>query len=54
MTPLFPAENTPITIKQGHTGDCYLLTAIDCILNSGEEGLPLVKSLFTQTKEALL
>lgn len=53
MTPLFPAENTPITIKQGHTDDCYLLTAIDCILNSGEDGLPLVKSLFTQTKEGV-
>ncbi|KTD64147.1 hypothetical protein [Legionella shakespearei] len=53
MTPLFPKDGEAITIQQGNTGDCYLLTAIDCILNSGTEGLPLVKSLFTQTAEGV-
>jgi hypothetical protein len=53
MTPLFPKDGDAITIRQGDTGDCYLLTAIDCILNSGTEGLPLVKSLFTQTEDGV-
>lgn len=53
MTPLFPSDVTPITIIQGQTGDCYLLTAIDCILNSGNEGLQLVKSLFTETEDGV-
>ncbi|KTD42371.1 hypothetical protein [Legionella quateirensis] len=53
MTPLFPKDDTPITITQGQTGDCYLLTALDCIMNSGEEGLQLVKSLFTETEDGV-
>lgn len=52
MTPLFPKQG-PITIKQGHAGDCYLLTAIDCVLHTGEEGLSKVKSLFTETPEGV-
>ncbi|MBL7481560.1 hypothetical protein [Legionella bononiensis] len=53
MTPLFPKDGTPITIIQGQTGDCYLLTALDCIMNSGDEGLQLVKSLFTETEDGV-
>ena len=53
MTPLFPKDGTPITITQGQTGDCYLLTALDCIMNSGDEGLQLVKSLFTETEDGV-
>lgn len=53
MPLLFPTNGEPITIRQGSAGDCYLLTAIDCILNSGSEGLALVKSMFTETAEGV-
>ena len=49
-TPLFPANNGFITMRQGRVGDCYLLTALDCIFNSGEEGHKLIKSLFTPVR----
>ncbi len=47
LTPLFPEENLPITIKQGNTGDCYLLAALDCIFQS-KEGYDQIKSLFKE------
>ncbi|HAT8177937.1 TPA: Dot/Icm secretion system substrate [Legionella pneumophila] len=50
MTPLFPTQG-PITIRQGIGGSCYLLSSLDCILNLGEEGEQLIKSLFTQTED---
>ncbi|HAU1320161.1 TPA: Dot/Icm secretion system substrate [Legionella pneumophila] len=50
MTPLFPSQG-PITIRQGIGGSCYLLSSLDCILNLGEEGEQLIKSLFTQTED---
>ncbi|HAT1820943.1 TPA: Dot/Icm secretion system substrate [Legionella pneumophila] len=50
MTPLFPTKG-PITIRQGIGGSCYLLSSLDCILNLGEEGEQLIKSLFTQTED---
>ncbi|HBD9219214.1 TPA: hypothetical protein KLD12_001218 [Legionella pneumophila] len=49
MTPLFPEKNTPLTIKQGPVDDCYLLVALDCIFNSGDEARQLLASKFTQT-----
>ncbi|AMP88294.1 hypothetical protein [Legionella pneumophila] len=50
MTPLFPTKG-PITIRQGIGGSCYLLSSLDCILNLGDEGEQLIKSLFTQTED---
>ncbi|HIG0326701.1 TPA: hypothetical protein ACX87D_000565 [Legionella pneumophila] len=49
MTSLFPEKNTPLTIKQGPVDDCYLLVALDCIFNSGDEARQLLASKFTQT-----
>ncbi|AMP88999.1 hypothetical protein [Legionella pneumophila] len=49
MTPLFPEKNTPLTIKQGPVDDCYLLVALDCIFNSGDEARQLLAAKFTQT-----
>lgn len=46
--PLFPNPGTPITIKQGRVGDCYLLAALDCILNTAE-GYRHFKSMFQET-----
>lgn len=51
MTPLFPDDNQKITIKQGQTGDCYLLAVLDCVLSSGKEGRDLVASMFTQNAD---
>jgi hypothetical protein len=51
LTPLFPPNDKPISIKQGKIGDCYLLAALDCILNSGQEGRDAVTSRFTLTQE---
>lgn len=42
-------KNTPLTIKQGPVDDCYLLVALDCIFNSGDEARQLLASKFTQT-----
>ena len=47
-TPLFPLNNGPISIKQGIFGDCYLLAALDCIVNSSSSGYERIKSLFTE------
>ncbi|KTD11057.1 thiol protease [Legionella gratiana] len=47
-TPLFPPNDGSITIKQGRGGDCYLLAAVDCLLNSGQGGYALLKSLFVE------
>ncbi len=52
-TQLFPEQNTPIFIKQGHVGDCYLLAALDCIFNSGPAGYDHVKSLFTEAPDGV-
>lgn len=49
MSPLFPEKNAPLTIKQGPVDDCYLLVALDCIFNSGDEARQLLTSKFTQT-----
>ncbi|TIE30313.1 hypothetical protein DIZ73_08030 [Legionella pneumophila] len=49
MAPLFPEKNAPLTIKQGPVDDCYLLVALDCIFNSGDEARQLLASKFTQT-----
>lgn len=46
-TPLFPDSGTPITIQQGKVGSCYLLAALDCILNT-KEGCERIRSMFTQ------
>jgi hypothetical protein len=53
ITALFPDIGTPITIKQGHTGNCYFLASLDCIFNSGPEGLAKIKSLFTETEHGV-
>ncbi|MFT4058562.1 MAG: hypothetical protein QM652_03340 [Legionella sp.] len=45
MTPLFPIDGK-LQIKQGDTGDCYLLTALECIYYAGEEAQRAFKSLF--------
>ncbi|AMP90171.1 hypothetical protein [Legionella pneumophila] len=52
-TPLFPKNDGFVTIRQGQTGDCYLLAALDCILNSGPEGYATIKSLFKETEEGI-
>ena len=52
-TQLFPEQNTPIFIKQGNVGDCYLLAALDCIFNSGPAGYDHVKSLFTEAPDGV-
>lgn len=44
MTPLFP-QNTPLSIKQGKFGDCFLLAALLCIHKS-EKGRQFLESLF--------
>lgn len=46
-TPLFPENDAPITMIQGNLGDCYLIAAIDCVVNYGPEGYKLFKSMFT-------
>ena len=51
MTPLFPNDNEKITIKQGQTGDCYLLAVLDCVLSSGDEGRKLIESMFTKNPD---
>ena len=51
LTSLFPLNDTHITISQGTVGDCYLLSALDCIFTSGPEGYQKIKSLFTQTQD---
>lgn len=53
LTPLFPQSGAPITIKQGKTGDCYFLASLDCVFNSGPEGVAKVKSLFTETEHGV-
>lgn len=53
MTPLFPNDNENILIKQGQTGDCYLLASLDCIFNLGKEGRDKFKSLFTQKADGV-
>ncbi|RYB30339.1 hypothetical protein D7227_14995, partial [Legionella pneumophila] len=52
-TPLFPKNDGFVTIRQGKTGDCYLLATLDCILNSGPEGYAAIKSLFKETKDGI-
>lgn len=52
-TPLFPNDNAPVTIRQGNTGDCYLLASLDCIFNAGSHGYAKLKSLFTETEEGV-
>ena len=49
--PLFPANDAPVLMRQGAVGNCYMLAALDCILNAGPEGYRLVKSLFTETTD---
>lgn len=48
LTPLFPEDDYPIYIEQGKTGDCYLLTFLDCIFNS-KDGYAHIKSMFHET-----
>ncbi|RUR09805.1 hypothetical protein [Legionella sp. km772] len=52
-TALFPEDGMPVTINQGKTGDCYFLASLDCIFNSGPEGLAKIKSLFTETEHGI-
>lgn len=54
MTPLFPSSDEPVVMRQGSVDDCYLLVSLDCIVNSGPEGLELLKSKFTQTSEQVI
>jgi hypothetical protein len=53
-TPLFPDDSEHITLRQGGTGDCYLLAAIDCITNLDPEGRAQFKSMFTQTEDGVI
>jgi len=53
MTPLF-THNEITQISQGQTGDCYLLAVLDCFMNTGPEGLAYIKSLFTETADAVI
>lgn len=49
MTPLFPlTDNAPLFIRQGRTGDCYLLASLDCIYNSGKEMRDNLKARFKE------
>lgn len=50
-TPLFPNDDTLITIQQGKVGSCYLLASLDCILNTSLDGRRKVKSMFTETED---
>ncbi|HAT8178535.1 TPA: hypothetical protein JA361_03465 [Legionella pneumophila] len=52
LTPLFPT-NEALKIKQGRTGDCYLLAAIDCIINGNVDGLNHIKKMFEQTEDGV-
>jgi hypothetical protein len=52
-TPLFPENNDPIIIRQGRTGDCYLLACLDCIFNLGQEGYEAIKSIFTEDENGV-
>ena len=52
-TLLFPPNNAKVTIKQGETGDCYLLAALDCIFNANDEAYELIKSLFTEMRDGV-
>lgn len=53
MTPLFPGKNKPLTLQQGPVDDCYLLVALDCIFNSGDEARDLLASKFKRTPVGL-
>ena len=44
------SEKKITTIKQGKAGDCYLLVFLDCLMNTSQEGLEYIKSLFTETE----
>lgn len=46
MTDLFPRDDLPITVKQGRTGDCYLIAVLDSLFNT-EGGRAAIKSLFS-------
>lgn len=48
---LFPADDQPIIIEQGRTGDCYLLACLDCIIKTGPDGRQKIKSLFTEIRD---
>ncbi|WP_133138461.1 hypothetical protein [Legionella genomosp. 1] len=48
MTPLFPRDGERLTLRQGKTGDCYLIASIDCIYNASKEGRERFKSMFKQ------
>lgn len=50
-TSLFPEEEQFISIRQGRTGDCYLLATLDCLLNGLRENRDHVKSLFRQNED---
>ena len=47
LTPLFPDDKTPVEIKQGRAGSCYLLASLDCIFNS-TEGRKKIASMFRE------
>lgn len=47
-TPLFPADNQRVIIKQGKVGNCYLLAGLDCVLNEMQGGRALAKQRFVQ------
>ncbi len=53
LTALFPPKGRPITIKQGQTGDCYLLSSLNCMFHSGPGGLAQIQSLFTETEDGV-
>jgi hypothetical protein len=50
MTSLFP-ETGVIEIHQSSTGDCYLLAALDGLLNTLPGGLEKIKAMFTATPD---
>lgn len=52
-TPLFPEEGKKIILKQGQTGDCYLLSALDCMLNVDPFARKHIKSMFVKQGQDL-
>ncbi|RUR09651.1 hypothetical protein [Legionella sp. km772] len=49
MTPLFPARDHLVSIRQGKGGDCYLLSSLECLLNGDTASRAQIESMFTQT-----
>ncbi|HRD69757.1 MAG TPA: hypothetical protein PK657_06415 [Legionella sp.] len=48
--PLFPPVNEPIQIKQGPTGDCYLLASLDSLIHN-PDGYKKLTSMFRENQD---